>query len=129
MGLQKTTAFGIIIALLFALALPFVSAQKNCVVNGEEVPCEEIYGALGWIFAGLGIFILVVIVVGAVFFIFWLLMFIDCLKREFKDKTLWIVILLGSWVMGIGWIAAIVYYFVVKRSLDKTPKPKKRSKK
>ncbi len=43
-------------------------------------------------------------------FIFWLWMFVDCLKRDFKDKTLWIVILLF-----VSFLGAILYFFLVKK--------------
>ncbi|MBI2133277.1 PLDc N-terminal domain-containing protein [Candidatus Woesearchaeota archaeon] len=43
-------------------------------------------------------------------FIFWLIMLIDCIKREFDQKALWIILIL---VLGI--VGAILYYFMVKR--------------
>ncbi len=52
-----------------------------------------------------------------VLFIFWLWMLIDCAKREFDDKALWIILLIF-----LNFIAAILYFFIVKRK-NKTRKP------
>jgi len=52
-----------------------------------------------------------------ILFIFWLWMLIDCAKREFDDKALWIILL-----VFLNFIAAILYFFIVKRK-NKTKKP------
>ncbi len=53
-------------------------------------------------------------------FIIWML--IDCIKRDekdFKDRTLWIILLLIGIFCGYSGILSIVYYFAVKKKLDK----------
>jgi hypothetical protein len=53
-------------------------------------------------------------------FIIWML--IDCLNRDekdFKDKTLWLILLVIGIFCGYSGILSIVYYFAVKRKLDK----------
>lgn len=50
--------------------------------------------------------------------IFDILMIIDCFKREFKDKNMWLIILIVGGVIGLGLPAALVYFFVVKKKLD-----------
>jgi len=53
-------------------------------------------------------------------FIIWML--IDCLNRDekdFKDKTLWLILLVVGIFCGYSGILSIVYYFAVKRKLDK----------
>lgn len=52
-----------------------------------------------------------------ILFIFWLWMLIDCAKREFDDKALWIILLIF-----LNFLAAILYFFIVKRK-NKTRKP------
>lgn len=55
--------------------------------------------------------------------IFWIMMLIDCIQREEKDfpgstgnsKTIWLVVLLVSWLLSAYWLSAILYYFMVKR--------------
>lgn len=42
---------------------------------------------------------------------FWLWMFVDCLRRDFKDKTLWVILLIF-----VGPLAALLYFFIVKRA-------------
>ncbi|MEM7821815.1 MAG: PLDc N-terminal domain-containing protein [Candidatus Aenigmatarchaeota archaeon] len=43
-------------------------------------------------------------------FIFWIWMLVDCIKRNFENKTQWIIILVFTSIIG-----AILYYFFVKR--------------
>ena len=53
------------------------------------------------------------VALGIGLFIFWIVMLIDCAKRKFKlenDKIMWILI-----IIFLGWLGAIIYYFVVKR--------------
>lgn len=63
----------------------------------------KIFGIAMGLFVLLGIFC----------FIFWLLMLIDCIKRDFpgaNDKIMWILLLIFTQIIG-----AIIYYFVIKR--------------
>ena len=61
-------------------------------------------------------------VVALALFIFWVVMLVDCLKRtnwkQESDKNLWLVVLIVGFLLGLSGIAAIVYYFAVKRALD-----------
>ncbi len=72
---------------------------------------------------GLLIFFIIAAIVGLLFFIFWIMMLIDAAKRTNweteNDKTLWLVILIVGFFFGLGWLAALIYYFVIKKKLDK----------
>jgi hypothetical protein len=46
--------------------------------------------------------------------IFDLFMIVDCYNRKFQDRNLWLVILIGGGLFGIGLIVGLVYYFMVK---------------
>lgn len=50
----------------------------------------------------------IIVSVGA--FVFWIMMLIDCIHRDFDKKTLWILLLLF-----LGLPATIAYYFIVKK--------------
>ena len=55
----------------------------------------------------------VLIFVGPIFILlsaFWLWMLIDCVKRDFDDKVLWIILLIF-----LSYLAAVLYYFIIKR--------------
>ena len=61
---------------------------------------------------------LAIIVIGILAFIFWILMLIDCAKRNFKkdnDKIIWVLIIIFTGIIG-----AIIYYFVIKKRKGKT---------
>jgi len=70
-------------------------------------------GSLLWwpAFAFLG---LIGMLIGALLFVFWIWMIVDCAQRKFRNSTekiVWIIVV----VLG-GWIGALVYFFVVKNS-------------
>lgn len=70
--------------------------------------------------AGGLIFVWVVIaivfgVIGLFFLIWWILMLVDCSKRDFKDKSTWLIILIVSFFIGLHWLSTLIYYFMVKR--------------
>jgi len=52
-----------------------------------------------------------------ILFAFWLWMLIDCIKREFDDKALWIIL-----IIFLSFIGVILYFFFVKRK-NVTRKP------
>jgi len=45
---------------------------------------------------------------------FWVWMLIDVLKRDFENKVLWIILLLI-----LGFLGAILYFFIIRRKLNK----------
>ena len=57
------------------------------------------------------VILFVIICVAA--FVFWILMLIDSIKRNFKkenDKIIWVLVIVLTGILG-----AIIYYFVIKR--------------
>jgi len=69
-----------------------------------------IFGIIGILFSLIWLIFFAAIVGGIVF---WILMIVDVVKREFPkqdDKTIWILI-----VVLTGIIGAIIYYFMIKR--------------
>lgn len=73
-------------------------------------------GALGvlsfmWLFMAFifGLFIFL--------FVFWILMLVDCARRKFKksdEQIVWILV-----IALVGFIGALIYYFVIKRKDNK----------
>jgi hypothetical protein len=64
----------------------------------------------------------IVAIIGLALFIFWIVMLVDVFKRknwqDESQKNLWMIILIVSIFVGLSGLAAIIYYFVVKRALD-----------
>jgi phosphotransferase system glucose/maltose/N-acetylglucosamine-specific IIC component len=56
-------------------------------------------------------------------------MLMDCLKRDFKDRTMWIIILIVGTLLGFGAIPGVLYYFLVKKKLETEEKEEKEEKK
>ena len=70
------------------------------------------------------IMMLLIVIVGALLFAFWIWMIIDCAKRDFKkdiDKVVWILVIVFLSVLG-----AAIYYFAVKIKDKKVVKWKKK---
>ena len=71
------------------------------------------------------IFFILPILLMAAAMIFWIMMLIDALRRDFphsNDKTLWIIILIFA-----NWIGALLYYFMVKKAYNNQPQKNKQN--
>ena len=69
---------------------------------------------------------IIAMVVLLAFFIFWIVMLVDCVKREFEQRGTWLAVLIVSFFLGFYGLAAVLYYFMVKRKNPGTkggPKP------
>lgn len=108
--------------ILIASVLALIIALSAVSAFGFD---RDPYDMMG--FKGLGIFMglgLAAILFAAVLFVFWVIMLIDCLKRDFKkdaEKIAWILVLIFLHILG-----AIIYYFVVKVSSKQNQKEKKK---
>lgn len=92
---------------------------------GSACTSEDVVGAglTGfWIFCAvigglLGLFL----------FVLWIICIVDAAKRKNAEfpgsgenaKTIWLVILIVSWVVSLSWVAAIVYYFMVMKKMPR----------
>lgn len=69
---------------------------------------------IGLILAGLALFLFVV----------WILMLVDALTRKDwqsdDERTMWTIVLILSLFVGLWGIAAVVYYYVIKRPRTQT---------
>jgi hypothetical protein len=88
-------------------------SMAQCTVNGKEIPCDMFWSTFGWLFGA-------AILVCFGFMTFWIWMLIDCANRKFKDKALWLIII----IIG-GFVGALIYYFIIKTKKQK-PKRKRR---
>lgn len=55
---------------------------------------------------------LIVLALAIAVFVFWILMLIDCVKRQFKgdsEKIVWVLVIIFTGIIG-----ALIYYFIVK---------------
>ena len=92
------------ITILMFLAKPAFAA---CTVNGESIPCDIFWSQFGWIFMTMG-------AISLAGFIFWIIMLVDCLRRDFKDKTIWILLMIF-----LSFLGSILYFFMVKKASPK----------
>ena len=77
---------------------------------------------LGTLIGGFVFLILLAVAFGVLIFVFWILMLIDCLKRDFKkdvEKIVCVIVIIFLHIIG-----ALIYYFVVKAN-EKNIKKKK----
>ena len=92
----------------------------------DDAPVKNIEDGIAAVFGSIFIFLGILILFGLLAFggiILNIIMLIDCNKREFQDKTLWIVILVAGTLMGFGIIPGILYYFLVKKKLGPVQEP------
>lgn len=105
-----------VLGTLGASLLPQLAlAQTYDYSTGDSVSGAAALGGLA--------FLIIWLVVGIAAFVFWLVMLIDAIRREFSnpnDKVLWIVLMVIFGILG-----AIIYYFAgrPKGTLPQGPKP------
>ncbi len=114
------------IAILFVWAVQgqVASAQNpglTQVTNSDPIPLASKYplpsppggvdNALRDIFIGWGIFMIAFSAISLFTTVFWIMMLIHVAKHDVENKTLWILLMVFTGVVG-----ALVYYLVVKRS-------------
>ena len=76
---------------------------------------------IGALVGGVVFLILLAVIFGIFLFVFWILMLIDCVKRDFKkdnEKLVWVLV-----IVLLGFIGATIYYLVVRIN-DKKGKKK-----
>ena len=76
--------------------------------------------ALATVLAGSGIFLggfavlwTAMALIGLVFLIWWIVLIIDLANREFKDKTIWLIVMIAGLILGFVWLVDIIYYFTI----------------
>ena len=103
----------------FAASYEYINGK--CYVDGvlqaTNQQCDNVgKAALGII----AIILIPLLILGLVFFIWWIFMVIHVAKHEdIKDRTVWLIVLLTALPLGLIWVAAPIYYFAVKRPYDK----------
>lgn len=113
---------------LFSLALMSLVFIVVALMGVGCTDKEVIWGVWG---AGLSIFAFICVgflsIIGILLFVLWIITIIDCAKRKNEDfpgevenlKTIWLVILIATLVVGFWWVAAIVYYFLVMKKMPR----------
>lgn len=110
--------------LLWALLLPIVHLTSPALAQATQSdPDAAAYATgivlLAWTCVGLAAIFSIATLVA------WVFMLVDCFQREpgsfpnatENTKTIWIVALLVSWLVGLHWLAAILYFVLVKRKM------------
>lgn len=54
--------------------------------------------------------------------VFWVAMIMDCAKREWPEKNMWLIVLILSLFFGLHLVSALLYYFLVKKKGPGGPK-------
>ncbi len=73
--------------------------------------------AMAGLFVGGVVFMLFIVALSIASIVFWIIMLVDCVQRNFKksdERIIWILVIVLA-----GAIGALVYYFVVKRKAKK----------
>jgi type VI protein secretion system component VasK len=106
------------------MAKSYEYTNGNCFVDGVLQPTTEQCTNVTNAFFNIGIALLVLFIFFAVItltlFVFWVIQLIHVIKHEdIKDRTMWIVLLVASFIVGFMWLIVPVYYFAVMRNYNK----------
>ena len=92
--------------------------------NSDEASAAAGVAAAG-IFGGFILIWIIVGLIGLAFFIWWIVLIIDCINRDFPERTTWLVVLIVGLVFGFVWLVDILYYFLIIKKYENGSKPKK----
>ena len=73
----------------------------------------KVASGAGLFLGGMAIFWAILAIVGLVFLIWWIVLIIDLANREFKDKTIWLIVMIAGLILGFVWLVDIIYYFTI----------------
>jgi hypothetical protein len=73
--------------------------------------------------AGFLAFIWIYSLICLAFFVWWIILIIDLSKRDFPEKTTWMIILIVGLVIGLVWLVDLLYYFMVVKKPSNGNKP------
>jgi len=100
--------------LLTTLAIAACSPEEAAIAAGSTAV---------WAFAGVWIFFVAIFWAAGIFlFVVWIIMLVDCVKRDNSEfpnagestKTMWLLIIILT-----GGVGAIIYYFVVRKKMPR----------
>lgn len=107
---------GLVSGGMLALAAPVMAlAQSDYNYNYDYGTNTISDGAAAGLGIGMMIFFGIAMLIGLAFFIFWIMMLVDAIKRQWPERSTWMIILIVSMFFGLSWLASILYYFLVKR--------------
>lgn len=105
------------------LPLSFLIVLVAAIVSGCTT--EDAIGA------GVSIFMIlcwgILAIIGILLLVLWIVTLVDCIKRsndEFpgtgeNTRTIWLIVLIVTFVVNFWWVASIVYYFVVMKKMPR----------
>lgn len=112
--LRKVASYLLVFPFIFKASSALAQSASNCMVNGQEVPCEEVQQAIGSFLAWGSSFILLFWVAGIAATVFWIMMIVHAASKPVEGKAAWIILMIFTHFLG-----ALIYYFAVKRSFKK----------
>lgn len=97
------------------------TTSSGCTLNGQPVSCSELADKAGPLIGGILIFVLFGIIILVALLIFWIFMLVHAIRHNSPNKTVWLVVLIVSLILGFAPLAAIVYFFAEKKKADQFP--------
>lgn len=72
------------------------------------------------ILGGLMVLWIILGLIGLLFFIWWIILLMDLSKRDFPQKSTYMILMIVSFFLGFIWIMDLVYYFgIVRKGVGK----------
>lgn len=102
--------------------LSATASNGVCTLNGETVPCDQLYDQFEGVIAPFLAIGAVFVLLGLLSFAFWIWMLVDIIQRgdKVKDQALWIVLMVLAGPLG-----SLIYFFAVRQRLVKKTQKKK----
>lgn len=106
-----------------------ILAQADTALDAAEMieqtlSPEELQAAAG-LATGAGVFLggmvilwVILGIIGLAFLIWWIVLLVDLINREFEQRTTYLIIMIVGLVLGFVWLVDLIYYFgIVKKEV------------
>jgi len=107
--------------------LPVLLAQADSVAEtaianfdasavSNEAAAAVATGAGTAVLGGLIILWIVLALVGLFFFVWWIILLVDLSKRDFPQKSTYMILMILSLFFGFMWLMDLIYYFAIVKN-------------
>jgi len=94
------------------------SAIDNLDFSGvtDQAASAAAAGAGTAILGGLMVLWIILGIIGLFFFIWWIVLLVDLTKRDFPQKTTYLVLMILGFFFGFVWLMDLIYYFAIVKN-------------
>jgi len=85
----------------------------SAISTANEAAAVAVGGGLAALGIGVALIAILGGLIGLFFFVWWIILLVDLAKREFPQKSTYLVLMILSLFLGFYWLMDLIYYFAI----------------